>query len=232
LNWYLAVLKNYAGFSGRASRKEYWMFALFNIIFFIVASFLNHFIRTDNEVSVFALFYTLYVLAILIPSLAVSVRRLHDIGKSGWMILISLIPTIGAIWLLVLMITDSDPEENQYGPKPKESYSVDSVNKDTQLSSTSNNSSTGDTIILIAVIWIVFFRLFLYEFQNLPDNLSIELIRAVFLVMGLIWAFVPIGLAFAIKNKSKRVVLFIIGGLYLLYGIYKTIIQFIDLYCK
>ena len=64
--------------------------------------------------------YGLYALAMLIPGLAVAVRRLHDVGKSGWMILIALIPLIGAIWLLVLMVTDSNAGENQYGQNPKE----------------------------------------------------------------------------------------------------------------
>ena len=120
MNWYLAVLKNYAGFSGRARRKEYWMFALFNIIFFIVAMILDNVLGTAIEGVGYGLFYFLYTLAVLIPGLAVSVRRLHDVGKSGWMILIVLIPIIGWIWLLVLMVTDSNPGENQYGPNPKE----------------------------------------------------------------------------------------------------------------
>ncbi len=68
----------------------------------------------------YGVFYFLYAFAVLIPGLAVAVRRLHDVGKSGWMILIALIPLIGAIWLLVLMVTDSNPGENQYGSNPKE----------------------------------------------------------------------------------------------------------------
>jgi len=228
MNWYLAVLKNYAGFSGRARRKEYWMFALFNMIFLIVAIILDNVLGTAIEDVGFGLFYFLYALAVLIPGLAVSVRRLHDVGKSGWMILISLIPIIGAIWLLVLMVIDSNPGENQYGPNPKESYSVDSAKNDTQLSSTANDSSTADTLILIAVIWMVVYRLFWAVLPKLIYNMySIEWIRVVNGIMGLIWAFVPIGLAFAIKNKSKQVALFIIGGLYLLYGFFETITQFI-----
>jgi len=119
MNWYLAVLKNYAGFSGRARRKEYWMFVLFNIIFVIVAVILDNLVGTAIEETGFGLFYFLYLAAVLIPSLAVAVRRLHDVGKSGWMILIGLIPIIGGIWLLVLYVTDSQPGENQYGPNPK-----------------------------------------------------------------------------------------------------------------
>jgi uncharacterized membrane protein YhaH (DUF805 family) len=120
MKWYLAVLKNYAGFSGRARRKEYWMFTLFNIIFLIVAMILDNVLGTAIEGVGYGLFYILYVLAVLIPGLAVSFRRLHDVGKSGWMVLIALIPIIGAIWLLVLMVIDSKPGENEYGPNPKE----------------------------------------------------------------------------------------------------------------
>ncbi|MBT4723128.1 DUF805 domain-containing protein [Candidatus Falkowbacteria bacterium] len=120
MNWYLAVLKNYAGFSGRARRKEYWMFTLFNIIFAIVAMILDNVLGIAMAEIGYGPLYGLYALAMLIPGLAVSVRRLHDVGKSGWMLLIALIPLIGAIWLLVLMLTDSNPGENQYGSNPKE----------------------------------------------------------------------------------------------------------------
>ena len=120
MNWYLAVLKNYAGFSVRARRKEYWMFTLFNIIFAIVAMILDNVLGIAMAEVGYGPLYGLYALAMLIPGLAVSVRRLHDVGKSGWMLLIALIPLIGAIWLLVLMVTDSNPGENQYGANPKE----------------------------------------------------------------------------------------------------------------
>ena len=119
MNWYLQVLKNYATFSGRARRKEYWMFVLFNYIFLFIAFTIDYVIGTRISGFSYGVFFFLYTLAVLIPSLAVSVRRLHDIGNSGWMILIGLIPIIGSIWLLVLMVTDSNPDENQYGPNPK-----------------------------------------------------------------------------------------------------------------
>lgn len=118
MNWYLKVLKQYADFSGRARRKEYWMFVLFNIIFAIVAMILDMVLGTASVG--YGLISGLYFLAIIIPNIAVAVRRLHDVGKSGWMVLISLIPIIGSIWLLVLMVTDSNPGENQYGQNPKE----------------------------------------------------------------------------------------------------------------
>ncbi len=119
MSWYLEVLKKYATFSGRARRKEYWMFVLFNIIFSIVATVLDSVIGTRDPDTGYGIISGLYSLAVLLPGLAVSARRLHDIGKSGWWLLIVLIPIIGAIWLLVLMVTDSQPGDNEYGPNPK-----------------------------------------------------------------------------------------------------------------
>jgi uncharacterized membrane protein YhaH (DUF805 family) len=123
MNWYLQVLKNYAGFSGRARRKEYWMFALFNIIFVIAAMIIDNVIGTTMAGLPYGLFYFLYVLAIFIPGLAVGVRRLHDVGKSGWFMLIALIPIVGGIWLLVLFCTDGVIGQNEYGTNPKETVS-------------------------------------------------------------------------------------------------------------
>jgi uncharacterized membrane protein YhaH (DUF805 family) len=121
MSWYLDVLKKYVTFSGRARRKEYWMFVLFNLIFAIVAMVLDNVLGLANEQTGYGIIYTLYTLGVLLPSLAVLVRRLHDIGKSGWWVFITLIPLIGAIWLLVLLVGDSQPGDNQYGPNPKTS---------------------------------------------------------------------------------------------------------------
>lgn len=120
MNWFFKVLRQYADFSGRARRKEYWMFFLFNIIFGVIIMLLDRaFGITFKEIG-YGPLYMLYTLALFVPGLAVAVRRLHDIGKSGWMVLIVFIPLIGAIWLIVLLATDSVPGENQYGPNPKE----------------------------------------------------------------------------------------------------------------
>ena len=113
MNWYLDVLKKYAVFSGRARRKEYWMFALFNFIIAIVIGIIEGIIGTG-------FLGILYMLAVLIPCLAVSVRRLHDIDRTGWWVLIGLVPLIGAIVLIIFAVMDSTPGENQYGPNPKE----------------------------------------------------------------------------------------------------------------
>ncbi len=120
MNWYLAVIKKYVEFSGRARRTEYWMFVLFNLIFGIVAMILDNVFGIAIEYVGYGPIYILYTLFVFLPGWSVAVRRLHDVGKSGWMILIGIIPIIGWIWLFVLAVSDSNPGENQYGPNPKE----------------------------------------------------------------------------------------------------------------
>ena len=119
MNWYIQVLKKYAVFSGRARRKEYWMFVLFNIIFAVLAIILDNILGTSFQGAGYGLFYLLYGLAVIIPSIAVGVRRLHDTDRSGWWLLICLIPIIGGIWLIVLLATAGTAGENKYGADPK-----------------------------------------------------------------------------------------------------------------
>lgn len=132
MKWYVMVWKRYAEFSGRSRRKEYWMFVLIQTLIsmgiylvglgLIVARLVRHEppVRLYVLVGVACmLLFSLLELAAMIPSLAVSVRRLHDIGKSGWWLLIGLIPLVGAIILLIDHATDSQPGDNQYGPNPK-----------------------------------------------------------------------------------------------------------------
>ena len=100
MNYYLKVLKQYADFNGRARRKEYWMFVLFNAIVGTVLSMIEPTV------------YGIYSLAVLIPTIAVAVRRMHDVGKSGWYLLIPL-------YNLILACTDGDSGDNEYGSNPK-----------------------------------------------------------------------------------------------------------------
>lgn len=108
MEYYIKALKQYSDFNGKATRQEFWMFVLFNIIFGIVASMLDNFLGLSSVATAgLGPIYGIYTLAILIPALAVGVRRLHDIGKSGWWLLISFVPIIGGIWLIVLFATPS-----------------------------------------------------------------------------------------------------------------------------
>lgn len=119
MNWYIEVLRKYAIFSGRARRKEYWFFVLFNALFAIAAAILDNILGLAFREVGYGPIYLLYALATIVPGLAVSVRRLHDIGKSGWFILLGLIPCVGGIILLVFSVMPGDPGHNQYGPDPK-----------------------------------------------------------------------------------------------------------------
>jgi len=119
MNYYMDVLRKYFVFSGRARRKEYWMFFLFNLLATIVLVFIDSAIGMYSAENGIGLLSGLYSLAVLIPSISVGVRRLHDTGKSGWWMLIALVPFIGSIVLLVFFVLDSDPGSNQYGPNPK-----------------------------------------------------------------------------------------------------------------
>lgn len=106
MKYYIKVLKNYATFSGRARRSEYWYFTLFHVIILITLTLIDT--AMDSK-----LFQNLYSLIILLPSIAVGVRRMHDVGKSGWFLLIP-------IYNLILACTEGDTGENAFGPDPKQ----------------------------------------------------------------------------------------------------------------
>jgi uncharacterized membrane protein YhaH (DUF805 family) len=142
VKYYSQAIKNYAKFTGRARRKEYWMFVLFSGIFTVVALILDSVLGLNSRTNPYGVIYRVYVLFALVPSLALFVRRLHDVGRSGWFFLIvlipsyafanafhelrggwaclvTLIPLLGGIWLLILMCMDGQPGDNKYGPNPK-----------------------------------------------------------------------------------------------------------------
>lgn len=124
MNYYIEVLKKYAEFSGRARRKEYWFFYLFNIIASLILMFIDTLTNTFNpDIGIGTLGF-IYGIAVIIPSIAVSIRRLHDTSRSGWWLLLLLIPLIGAIVVLIFMVLDSTPGDNEYGPNPKHSETV------------------------------------------------------------------------------------------------------------
>ena len=109
MNEYLSVLKNYAKFDGRARRREYWMFTLVNAAVYVVLNILAT--QVSAYIGIVAL---VYMLGILVPTIAVAIRRMHDIGKSGWWVLIALVPLIGGIWFLVLSVTAGQSGSNAF----------------------------------------------------------------------------------------------------------------------
>lgn len=119
MKWFILAMKNSFNFTERARRKEYWMFILITSIISIALSIFETLVGLEFTEDV-GILSTLFSIILIIPSISVTVRRLHDIGKSGWWVLINLIPIIGQIVLLVFTIKDSTPGTNVYGPNPKE----------------------------------------------------------------------------------------------------------------
>ena len=119
MNYYLKVLRQYVDFKGRARRAEYWNFVLFNTLISIVLTLIDIVLGTGAMAGGYGVIGTLYSLAVFLPFLGVSVRRLHEVGKSGWFSLVVLIPLIGIIWLLVIFCMDSQRGENEWGKSPK-----------------------------------------------------------------------------------------------------------------
>lgn len=114
MNWYISVLKQYAVFSGRARRTEYWMFVLCNVIVMLLLGMVDKLIGGDNE-----LISSIYSLAVLLPSLAVAARRLHDTDRSTWWLLLGLIPIIGTLVLIYFMVCNGQQGPNRFGDDPK-----------------------------------------------------------------------------------------------------------------
>lgn len=133
IEWYKKVVfANYANFNGRARRSEYWYFTLVQFITFMSLIVLSSIVGAVfgsalGGVLIGYMLFALYALVTVIPTIAVVVRRLHDVGKSGWFYFIFLIPLIGGIWLLVLMCTEGDSGSNEYGPDPKNE--TDAINE-------------------------------------------------------------------------------------------------------
>jgi uncharacterized membrane protein YhaH (DUF805 family) len=119
MDWYLQALRKYATFSGRACRAEYWYFFLMYVLIYVVLSIVDGIAGTYSSEDGIGALGTVFVLAMLLPSVAVGVRRLHDIDRTGWWLLIALVPLVGAIVLLVFAVQAGTQGDNQYGPDPR-----------------------------------------------------------------------------------------------------------------
>jgi uncharacterized membrane protein YhaH (DUF805 family) len=119
VNWYLEALRKYSDFAGRARRREYWFFVLFNTLIQVAAFVLDGVVGTFRVELGVGLLSGVYSLAVLVPSFAVLARRLHDTDRSGWWILIGIVPLLGALVLMILALFEGDPGENRFGPSPK-----------------------------------------------------------------------------------------------------------------
>lgn len=226
MNWYLAVLKKYADFNGRARRKEYWFFTLFNVLFAIIAVILDHLTGLAIEGFGYGPIYLFYALALFVPGLAVAVRRLHDTGKSGWMILIGLIPLVGGIWLLILMVTEGQPQENEYGPAPKApSQSPDDVE-------ITERDRTADNILLIVVSWFLASKIIWFIIPLLMEFIGADshaYYMFASLLTQIITAATITALGYVAKNKTKQTIIYVVGSICFIIVLISMAVQYLDL---
>lgn len=126
MEWYLKVVKeNYANFSGRARRKEYWMFMLFNLIVCLTLFFLMALFEGSIFAYIFLFIYCIYILALIVPSMALIARRMHDTNRSGWAYFMNFIPVVGPFIVLYYVCTEGTSGDNRYGPDPKAEQPTD-----------------------------------------------------------------------------------------------------------
>lgn len=129
MNWYLKVINQYFDFSSRARRKEYWIFTLSNLFFSWFLSIFDFIFG----IYIFTTISYIFSILVFIPSLAVLLRRLHDVGKSGWYFFLIFIPFIGWLWLLILLCLDSQEKTNKWGKNPKgigNDYIINQIGKE------------------------------------------------------------------------------------------------------
>lgn len=214
MKWYLYALRNFTFFSGRSSRTEYWMFVLFNTMFAILFYSLDLIFKLGFEKLGFGPLYLLYILFAFIPGLALTVRRLHDVGRKGLFILIALLPVIGSIWLLVLFLTKSDDDENDYGEKPINSDVAEFINDD----------KTNTYLLVLSLIWLFINKIFWSITSKYMESLyQNEIFKHCADISNLGWLFFPILLSLSIKTPKWKIIFLVFSVIYMVYGFYEIV---------
>lgn len=214
---YLLGFRNCVNFNGRISRKSYWLFILFGTIGFLITALIDNITGLAPEKLPCGLISLIYTILVFIPVLAATVRRLHDVNKNGILAMLAFIPVFGWIWLLALLVTETIALEDKSEAEQKENHNGHKT-----------KYLNADTIIIIAFGWMFFFRAFYaISLRYVPEFYSSVTFLVANKFIGLIWACIPLALAFAIKEKPKRLILFIMGGIYLAYSLYTIILHLV-----
>jgi uncharacterized membrane protein YhaH (DUF805 family) len=217
MKWYLHAIRNYANFDDRASRTEYWMYGLFNLMFGIFFFCLDLSLKINFDGHLVGPFYILFFLFSIIPSLSIAVRRLHDVGKSGSYLFLALIPFVG-LYVIVLYCTQSEDDENDYGEKPVNSDIADFI----------QDEKTSTTILVCYLVWIFLSKIIWTFIVSSSDKFYENPIYKYFnLFSNFIWMFLPILLSLSVRNYKWKIILLICSVGYMLYGFYEFVKSFI-----
>lgn len=213
MKWYLHAIKNFDNFDGRASRTEYWMFGLFNLVFALIFYSVDLIFNIGFSKLGFGPFYSLYFVFSFLPGLAVAIRRLHDVGKTGGYLLLGLIPLIG-IYVIALLCEKSEEEENAFGEKP--------INSD--ISTFLNDDKTNTRIIIIALIWLFISRIFWIMVTTFIENFyQNQYFKQWNEIMSCIGMFFPLFLSLSVKNHKWKITLLVCSVIYMIYSFYQLV---------
>ncbi len=213
MKFYLHAFKNFANFDDRASRTEYWMFFVFNIAFALLCYSLDLIFDLGIKKYGFGFLYSTYVILSFVPGLALAVRRLHDLDKNGWFLLLGLIPIVN-FYLIALMCTKSNEEGNAYGEKPANSDIDEFINDD----------KTCSIIVIISIVWLFINKLsWTIILKTVDEYYKNEYFKYYSEFNGLTWSFFPLFLSLAVKNRSWKIVLLICSLLYMLLNFYELV---------
>ena len=219
MKYYIQAFNQYVDFSGRATKSEYWYFVLFNILFAIAALVLDNVLGTTfTPRGGIGPIYMVYVLVAFLPGIAVAVRRLHDVGKSGAMILIAFVPFIGGIWLLFLLTSDSVTRPNEVDQiGQRESDLTEKVAEIVDSKTLKKNISIFVVGMLISTILWKVLPLISDDFYN---TLTYKVFRT---LSTAFWVTVPFLLTFSIRDKNKKTIAMIIAVLLLLNSLFSLV---------
>jgi uncharacterized membrane protein YhaH (DUF805 family) len=217
MKWYLHAIRNYANFDDRASRTEYWMFGLFNSMFAIFFFCIDLSFKINFKGHLFGPSYIIYALFSFLPSIALAVRRLHDVGKSGSHLFLALIPLVG-LYILALFCTKSEDDENDYGEKPINSDIADFIQDD----------KTSTLILVSYLLWIfiskIIWTLIVSSSEKFYDN---PIYKYFNIFSNFVWMFLPIILSLSIRNYRWKIILLICSVFYMIYAFYEFVKAFI-----
>lgn len=214
MNAYFLALRKCTDFDTRTNRTDFWMFTLFNSVFIIFTTIMDNLLHLQFAYYV-GPFRILYGLFIFLPSLAITVRRLHDTDKSGWNILISLVPGIGTVYLFYLLATKGDEEDNSYLPDTNQHQNRIALH---------DNTRFREIILVTMICYLFVFNIFWFVIGKVYNNFySTIWYKILGSLEMLIWGFVPIILALLIKSETKRIAMLIIGTLYCMLSYYRII---------